>query len=192
MHSATNDLKASCRIVGMHTRRSLVSDLQSSMLDCRSLRLLLLWPWHLGDVKSETNRTFVAVHVALVRGFVRLTTAGVWLLTIAHSPSLPSGQFLHNGLLSKIVLSHSRTPAAEPLQSHWVYPLHHRAVAQLLRRETLTALPWQRILGSDGEIRLKGEFADEQRMRLRMEGVKFEGHRLNMAVYEHIFFGWYF
>src|ERR1700693_4012269 len=51
------------------------------------------------------------------------------------------------------------------------YPLHHRAVAQLLRRETLTALPWQRILGSDGEVRLKGEFADEQRMRLRMEGV---------------------
>ena len=72
------------------------------------------------------------------------------------------------------------------------YPLHHRAVAQLLRKETLTALPWQRILGSDGEIRLKGEFAEEQKMRLRIEGVKFEGRRLNMAVYEHIFCGWDF
>ena len=34
------------------------------------------------------------------------------------------------------------------------YPLYHRAVAQLLRKETLTGLPWQRILGSNGEIRL--------------------------------------
>jgi hypothetical protein len=73
------------------------------MVDCR---LFLLCLWRLGDVKSETNRTFVDVHVALVRGFVRLTTAGVWLLAIAHSPSLPSGQFLHNSLLSKIGLSH--------------------------------------------------------------------------------------
>jgi methylated-DNA-protein-cysteine methyltransferase-like protein len=72
------------------------------------------------------------------------------------------------------------------------YPLHHRAVAHLLRRETLTALPWQRILGSDGEIRLKGDFAEEQRMRLKMEGVKFEGQRLNMSVYEHLFNGWDF
>ena len=70
------------------------------------------------------------------------------------------------------------------------YPLHHRAVAQLLRRETLTALPWQRILGSDGEIRLKGEFADEQRMRLRMEGVKFAGDRLDMHMHEHVFRTW--
>jgi methylated-DNA-protein-cysteine methyltransferase-like protein len=70
------------------------------------------------------------------------------------------------------------------------YPLHHRGVARLLRRETLTALPWQRILGSDGEIRTKGEFAEEQRMRLKMEGVKIEGQRVNMAVYEHTFICW--
>ena len=70
------------------------------------------------------------------------------------------------------------------------YPLHHRAVAQLLRRETLTALPWQRILGSDGDIRLKGEFAEEQRLRLKMEGVVFAGTRLNMVTHEHVFCGW--
>jgi alkylated DNA nucleotide flippase Atl1 len=70
------------------------------------------------------------------------------------------------------------------------YPLHHRGVARLLRRETLTALPWQRILGSDGEIRTKGEFAEEQRMRLKMEAVKIEGQRVNMAVYEHTFICW--
>ena len=28
------------------------------------------------------------------------------------------------------------------------YPFYHRAVAQLLRRETLTALPWQRVVGA--------------------------------------------
>lgn len=70
------------------------------------------------------------------------------------------------------------------------YPLYHRAVAQLLRRETLTALPWQRIVGAGGEIRLKGEFAEEQRYRLRMEGVKFHGSRLSMGIYEHTFRGW--
>jgi methylated-DNA-protein-cysteine methyltransferase related protein len=70
------------------------------------------------------------------------------------------------------------------------YPLYHRAVAQLLRKETLTALPWQRVVGSGGEIRLKGEFADEQRLRLRMEGVKFEGKRLNMTVYEYQLKSW--
>ena len=72
------------------------------------------------------------------------------------------------------------------------YPLHHRAVAHLLRRETLTTLPWQRILGSDGQIRLKGEFAQEQRLRLKAEGIVFEKSRLNMAAFEHIFCGWDF
>jgi methylated-DNA-protein-cysteine methyltransferase-like protein len=70
------------------------------------------------------------------------------------------------------------------------YPLYHRAVAQLLRKETLTALPWQRVVGAGGEIRLKGEFADEQRLRLRMEGVKFEGKRLNMARYQYQLKSW--
>ncbi len=70
------------------------------------------------------------------------------------------------------------------------YPLHHRAVAHLLRKETLTMLPWQRILGANGEIRLKGEFADEQILRLRREGVSFERSRLNMGIYEHVFCGW--
>jgi methylated-DNA-protein-cysteine methyltransferase-like protein len=70
------------------------------------------------------------------------------------------------------------------------YPLYHRAVAQLLRKETLTDLPWQRIVGAGGEIRLKGEFAEEQCFRLRMEGVKFTGKHLNMRIYEHAMRSW--
>lgn len=62
-------------------------------------------------------------------------------------------------------------------------------MAQLLRRETLTALPWQRIVGSDGEIRLKGEFAAEQRLRLRREGVKSSGKRVDMK-YEYPLRSW--
>ena len=70
------------------------------------------------------------------------------------------------------------------------YPLYHRAVAQLLRKEALTALPWQRIVGSGGEIRLRGEAAEEQRLRLGMEGVKFHGRRVAMDIFEHHFRGW--
>lgn len=70
------------------------------------------------------------------------------------------------------------------------YPLYHRAVARLLRKETLTSLPWHRIVGSGGEIRLKGEFAEEQRLRLRLEGVRFEGERINMRTYQHHLQSW--
>jgi methylated-DNA-protein-cysteine methyltransferase-like protein len=70
------------------------------------------------------------------------------------------------------------------------YPLYHRSVARLLRKETLTSLPWQRIVGSGGEIRLKGELAEEQRFRLRREGVRFEGERVNMSKYQHHLESW--
>ena len=63
------------------------------------------------------------------------------------------------------------------------YPLYHRAVAQLLRRDI--SLPWQRIVGAGGEIKLRGDAATEQRLRLSMEGVTFRGKRVNMKIYEH-------
>src|SRR5215813_1550025 len=62
------------------------------------------------------------------------------------------------------------------------YPLYHRAVARLLRKDVPDSVPWQRIVGADGEIKLKGEGAAEQRLRLTMEGVKFQGKRINMKV----------
>ena len=70
------------------------------------------------------------------------------------------------------------------------YPLYHRAVARLLRRGTLDGLPWQRIVGAGGEIKLRGEAGAEQRLRLSMEGVKFRGQRVNMDVYEHRLRSW--
>ncbi|WP_353073484.1 MGMT family protein [Tunturiibacter gelidoferens] len=70
------------------------------------------------------------------------------------------------------------------------YPLYHRAVAKLLRSAPLHGLPWQRIVGAGGEIKLKGDAAAEQRLRLSMEGVKFRGKRVNMEVYEHTLRSW--
>lgn len=57
------------------------------------------------------------------------------------------------------------------------YPLHHRLVVQLLRRRG-DRLPWHRVLGAGGVIRLRGEAALEQRLRLEAEGVLFLGKRV--------------
>jgi methylated-DNA-protein-cysteine methyltransferase-like protein len=70
------------------------------------------------------------------------------------------------------------------------YPLYHRAVARLLRNAPLHGLPWQRIVGAGGEIKLRGEAAAEQRLRLSIEGVKFRGKRVNMEIYEHPLRSW--
>jgi methylated-DNA-protein-cysteine methyltransferase-like protein len=70
------------------------------------------------------------------------------------------------------------------------YPLYHRAVARLLRRDLPDSLPWQRIVGAGGEIKLRGDGAAEQRLRLSMEGVKFQGKRINMKIYEHRLRSW--
>ena len=71
------------------------------------------------------------------------------------------------------------------------YPLYHRHVAQLLRR-THVGLPWQRVIGSGGEIKLKCEAGMEQRTRLEMEGVRFRGKRVDMAEHQHEFKTWEF
>jgi len=58
-------------------------------------------------------------------------------------------------------------------------PLNHRQVAQVLHKAG-DALPWQRVLGSGGQIRLGGPSALEQRVRLEMEGIHFCGKRVRM------------
>jgi methylated-DNA-protein-cysteine methyltransferase-like protein len=70
------------------------------------------------------------------------------------------------------------------------YPLHHRAVARLLRAEAPDRLPWQRVIGSGGEIKLPFEAGAEQRLRLRMEGVTFRGRRVNLEAHQHVFRTW--
>lgn len=70
------------------------------------------------------------------------------------------------------------------------YPFYHRQVAQLLRSAPLGSLPWQRVLGSGGAIKLHGEAALEQRIRLEMEGVRFRGKCVDMDAHQHRFRPW--
>jgi methylated-DNA-protein-cysteine methyltransferase-like protein len=60
-----------------------------------------------------------------------------------------------------------------------------RQVAAVLRRSF--GLPWQRVLGAGGEIRLRGDSAIEQRFRLEAEGVRFRGRRVDMKNHEFKF-----
>ena len=60
-----------------------------------------------------------------------------------------------------------------------------RQVAQVLHRGF--NLPWQRVLGSGGEIKLRGDSAIEQRLRLQAEGVRFRGRRVDMKQCEYKF-----
>ena len=69
------------------------------------------------------------------------------------------------------------------------YPLYHRQVAQLLRAGS-DGLPWQRVIGAGGEIKLRGHMALEQRLRLEMEGVIFRGKRVDLARHQFVFRTW--
>lgn len=71
------------------------------------------------------------------------------------------------------------------------YPLHHRQVVQVLRKSG-DALPWHRVVGAGGYIKLKREMAHEQRLRLEMEGVRFRGNRIAMEDHRHVFRVWEF
>jgi|SRR5882724_4446678 len=67
------------------------------------------------------------------------------------------------------------------------YPRYHRAVARFMKTAIPGELPWQRVLGAGGEIKLVGSSAAEQRMRLRMEGVRFIGKRVDLNLHQHSF-----
>ena len=71
------------------------------------------------------------------------------------------------------------------------YPLYHRQVVQVLHKAG-NALPWQRVVGAGGEIKLRYEAGHEQRVRLQMEGVRFRGKRVDMAAHQYVFRPWEF
>ncbi len=62
------------------------------------------------------------------------------------------------------------------------FPGAARMVARILRRGF--GLPWQRVLGAGGQIKLTGDSAIEQRLRLEAEGVRFRGRRVDMKLHE--------
>jgi len=67
------------------------------------------------------------------------------------------------------------------------FPGASRQVVGVLRRSF--GLPWHRILGAGGQIKLRGDYAVEQRLRLEAEGVVFRGRRVDMKQHEYNFAG---
>jgi methylated-DNA-protein-cysteine methyltransferase-like protein len=63
------------------------------------------------------------------------------------------------------------------------FPGRARLVARALH--SAHGVPWQRVLGSGGAIKLTGEHAFEQRFRLQSEGVGFRGKKVDMKLHEH-------
>jgi methylated-DNA-protein-cysteine methyltransferase-like protein len=62
------------------------------------------------------------------------------------------------------------------------FPGAARQVARALHSSV--GLPWQRVLGSGGAIKLRGDHALEQRFRLESEGVRFRGKKVDMKTHE--------
>jgi methylated-DNA-protein-cysteine methyltransferase-like protein len=60
------------------------------------------------------------------------------------------------------------------------YPGAARQVAWALHNAK-GGIPWHRVLGAGGNIRLPGHAGLEQRTRLQAEGVAFRGSRVDMA-----------
>jgi methylated-DNA-protein-cysteine methyltransferase-like protein len=71
------------------------------------------------------------------------------------------------------------------------YPLYHRQVVQVLNKAGNT-LPWQRVVGAGGAIKLRYEAGFDQRTRLELEGVRFRGKRVDMVEHQHRFRPWEF
>lgn len=61
------------------------------------------------------------------------------------------------------------------------FPGAARLVARVLRKGF--GLPWHRVLGAGGAIKLTGDSAVEQRLRLEAEGVRFRGRKVDMRMH---------
>ena len=65
------------------------------------------------------------------------------------------------------------------------YPAGARQVARALHGAV--DVPWHRVLGAGGQIKLTGDGAFEQRFRLESEDVTFRGRKVDMKRHEHKF-----
>jgi len=83
----------------------------------------------------------------------------------AKNPAKPSRKFPHGK-----VSTYGAVAAAAG------FPGRARLVARALH--SAHGVPWQRVLGSGGAIKLTGEHAFEQRFRLQSEGVGFRGKKI--------------
>jgi methylated-DNA-protein-cysteine methyltransferase-like protein len=108
---------------------------------------------------------------------------------ISRSVSKNSASELRDAAFRRVILSIPKGKVATYGQVAEAagYPRHHRAVAHLLQTAPADQLPWQRVVGAGGEIKLQFQAGAEQRLRLRMEGVTFRGKRVDLAAHQHVF-----
>ena len=66
------------------------------------------------------------------------------------------------------------------------FPGSARQVVWALRNAA-PGLPWHRVIGAGGRIRLPGESGLEQRTRLAAEGIRFQRERIDMHQFGHRF-----
>ncbi|MEZ5354900.1 MAG: MGMT family protein [Bryobacteraceae bacterium] len=67
------------------------------------------------------------------------------------------------------------------------YPGRARQVVWALRDSSQRGLPWHRVVGAGGRIRLPGESGLEQRLRLETEKVRFTGNRVDLRAHQFHF-----
>ncbi|MBI5281706.1 MAG: MGMT family protein [Candidatus Solibacter usitatus] len=97
------------------------------------------------------------------------------LIRAAHTPNEQRDASILRVIRS---IPKGKTAAYSAVAAAAGYPLYHRLVARLLSLHG-PSLPWQRVTGAGGEIRLRYGSALEQRTRLEMEGVAFRGRRID-------------
>jgi methylated-DNA-protein-cysteine methyltransferase related protein len=95
-----------------------------------------------------------------------------------------------NNMRAKIIATIRRIPRGKVSTYGAVakaagFPGAARQVVTALRGAV--ALPWQRVLGAGGAIKLRGDYAFEQRFRLQSEGVMFRGRRVDMKRHAYKF-----
>ena len=67
------------------------------------------------------------------------------------------------------------------------YPRGHRLVTRFLSDMHYSDLPWHRVIGAGGQIKIPGRGGAKQRSLLKAEGVACVGKRIDMEQYAHTF-----
>lgn len=104
---------------------------------------------------------------------------------------MPTEPAAHKAVMRKRILAAIRTIPYGKVSTYGAigraagFPGAARQVAWTLHRSF--GLPWHRVVGAGGEIKLRGDSAIEQRLRLEGEGVAFSGRRVDMRRHEFKF-----
>jgi methylated-DNA-protein-cysteine methyltransferase related protein len=105
---------------------------------------------------------------------------------LSHTKKMAASAQVHERIRRAILsVPHGKVATYGSVARAAGYPGASRLVARVLHQSE--GLPWQRILGAGGAIKVPGEGGFEQRFRLQMEGVTFRGRRVDMKLHEHRF-----